>query len=702
MSADKTNQNMAEADSIFARARRAAKAGELDHAIDLCLQGLRLVPDAVHEGHVALREVALSHHAAGGAKPSADEVAKLSQGETPLEQMLNAEYLLAKDPEHLPYAEAMLKAAVAGDYKATASWIADLIFLANNSAKKPSLQIYLLLKDSYAAVGQLERAVAACRRSLRLKPDDRELAKELRILAAKLNASRQMVDQKSGLSKLDNNSGDLPEKGSEKVEDNRLAAKAGDVSGDQLTGPKGGVSNQELAKAKAFFEKGQKAAEMGNFDYAIDMYTEGLHFAPEALEEGHLPLCELGLQRQSKNGKKPSMMERMKRMRGKTPLEQMLNAEYLFTRDPSHLPYAEAMLKAAVTGGYRKTAGWIANLIFQTNNSASKPSVQTYILLKDSYAALGEYDKAVAACQRALRLKPNDKELADEYKNLSAELTMASGKYDVEGDFRQSIKDREAQAKLYAQDRVVKTKDYRVRAVEDARKALARNPDLPKNIFHLADALADLGTDESENEAIKLLEEAYKAKEDFSYMQRAGLVRIRQVKRRLKRAKAALEAEPGNVQAKAKVEELSNQLSKTELEHYRLCMENYPTSLQAKYDLGVRLVRSKKYDEAIPLLQEAQKDPRRHIEAMNQIGYSFFMKGWYADAIDIFKRAIDSYEIKEDAVAKELRYNLARAYEEQSDTEKALEIYRKIAQYDFAYKDVSKRVNKLREMPGSD
>jgi tetratricopeptide (TPR) repeat protein len=138
------------------------------------------------------------------------------------------------------------------------------------------------------------------------------------------------------------------------------------------------------------------------------------------------------------------------------------------------------------------------------------------------------------------------------------------------------------------------------------------------------------------------------------------------------------------------------QLNNTELEHYRLSMENYPTDLQAKYEYAVRLVRNRRYNDAIPLLQEAQRDPRRKIAAMNMIGYCFFLKGWLPDAIDIYTQAIDSYEIKEDAVGKELRYNLARAYEEQGDTEKALDIYRKLAQFDFGYRDVSQRVDKLR------
>ena len=82
---------------------------------------------------------------------------------------------------------------------------------------------------------------------------------------------------------------------------------------------------------------------------------------------------------------------------------------------------------------------------------------------------------------------------------------------------------------------------------------------------------------------------------------------------------------------------------------------------------------------------------------MNQIGVCFFKKGWFADSIDVLGRAIEAYQLKDDATGKELRYNLARAHEEKGDSAKALEIYRKIAQTDFSYKDVSGRVDKLRK-----
>ena len=82
---------------------------------------------------------------------------------------------------------------------------------------------------------------------------------------------------------------------------------------------------------------------------------------------------------------------------------------------------------------------------------------------------------------------------------------------------------------------------------------------------------------------------------------------------------------------------------------------------------------------------------------MNQIGLCFFKKGWLADAVDVYNNAINTYPIKDDAIGKELRYNLGRTFQQQGDKQKALEIYRRIAQIDFAYKDISQRVEQLRK-----
>lgn len=179
--------------------------------------------------------------------------------------------------------------------------------------------------------------------------------------------------------------------------------------------------------------------------------------------------------------------------------------------------------------------------------------------------------------------------------------------------------------------------------------------------------------------------------------QRAGLIKIKQIKRKIRQAKSALEANTNDEQARSEVVQLVGKLKDVELDHYRLCVENYPTDLQLKYEYGTRLLQNNRSDDAIPFFQEAQRDPRNKIAAMNKIGLCFFTKNWFSDATDIFTQAMGLHEIKDDGISKELRYNLARSYEENGDTQKALEIYRKIAQLDFGYRDVHQRVDNLRK-----
>ena len=457
------------------------------------------------------------------------------------------------------------------------------------------------------------------------------------------------------------------------------------------------TDDMALAKAEVFFAKAQKVTMAKNYDYAIELYIEGLRAAPDLAEHGHAILRELALLRQVKGGKKPTMVEKARRLRAKTPLDKMLNAEYLFAKDPDHLHYAETILKAAIEAGYRKTAKWIADLIFAANNAAVKPSFQTYIFLKNSYIDIEQFDRALAACQRASRMKPSDAELVQEFQKLSAEMTVSRGKYDQEGDFRKAIKNREQQEKLQAQEGVVKSDEYQTSVIDQARAAFAKDPNTPKNIFDLAHVLEDSETDETDAEAIELLENAYKTKSDFNFQQRADQIKIRNIKRKLRNAKKALEAAPNDNAAKDQLAKISDLLNETELNHFRLCTENYPTDIQIKYEYGIRLMRNKQYDNAIPLLQEAQRDPRHKTASMSKIGLCFFKKGWFADAVDIFTQAIKSHESGDDGIAKELRYNLARSYEKGGNIGKAIDTYRRIAQIDFGYKDVRQRLDNLRK-----
>ena len=206
-----------------------------------------------------------------------------------------------------------------------------------------------------------------------------------------------------------------------------------------------------LEKARAFFDRAEEVASTSNFDYGIDLYLEGLQLSPDALEDGHIPLRRLALKRQGNGGKKPTMMEKMKRVKAKGPKEDMLNAEFLLAKDPDNLQYAETMIKSAIAGGFLRTAEWLALLMFDANRASDKPSFATYILLKDCFIKMKMFTRAVTACECALQLRPKDDALRDELRDLSASMTMEKGNYGKTEDFRGSIRNKEAQEKLHRQ-----------------------------------------------------------------------------------------------------------------------------------------------------------------------------------------------------------------------------------------------------------
>jgi tetratricopeptide (TPR) repeat protein len=456
-------------------------------------------------------------------------------------------------------------------------------------------------------------------------------------------------------------------------------------------------NQEDREKAVAFFTRAEEAAMTKNFDYAIEMFLEGLRLEPDALEEGHLALRKLAFDRMERGGKKPSMVDKVKHRAGKGTLEDMISAEYLLARDPNNISFIEMLLKACIAGSYPKTGTWAAFTLFQTNHQKEKPSYNAYVLLKDAFDKFELYEEAIQSCKFALQLKPENAHLVDNIRDFSAKMTVKNGKYGLTEDFRDSIKDREGQEKIQSQENLIKSDQSKKILLEDAIKNYKVNPEHTITVLRLAEAYFDLDTDEGFKGAITVLQKTYEKTNDFTFKRRLGELQIRKLKTMLRNTKSAIDAKPENKQLKSNLDQILAKLSNLELEHYRHCVENYPTDIHMKYEYALRLLVNQQYDEALPLFQDAQGDPHHKLAAMDKTGLCFFFKGWYNDAIDIFKAAMDACEIAGSALGKDIRYNLARSYEESDQPEQAIEIFRKLAQLDFNYKDVAQRVDKLRK-----
>ncbi|MCP4710380.1 MAG: tetratricopeptide repeat protein [Planctomycetes bacterium] len=458
---------------------------------------------------------------------------------------------------------------------------------------------------------------------------------------------------------------------------------------------------EELKKrAQGLFSKAKEVAYALQYDYAIEMYLDGLAAWPTALEEGHKPLREIALRRLSDGGKKSGFGDKskFKSLPGKSPRENMLKAEYLLSKDPNNPSHMTNMIKGALDGDFKKTAFWMADILLLCNIKAKKPSLDTYKLLMKAYSQLDEYAWAVKACTMARQMKPGDNELNEAMRDLSAQATMQEGKYDDDdGDFRGSIQDREGQEELQDQELSMRSQKKQAEMIANARREYLAEPIHPGKVNALVDINCEKEDKEQEDEAFDILEKAYAESDQFHFKKRAGELKIKQNNRIARNYKKKLQKDAKNPELKKKVQKAQNMSLQTEIDHYQLCVENYPTDQSMKFEYAKRLVRAKKYDDAIPLFQEARSNPRHRLGAVSQIGQCWFYKKWYTDAVDSFNEALEMVESQEGQLAKELRYNLGRAYEADGNFEEALNSFRKVAQIDFNYLDVRQRVDELRK-----
>jgi tetratricopeptide (TPR) repeat protein len=201
-----------------------------------------------------------------------------------------------------------------------------------------------------------------------------------------------------------------------------------------------------------------------------------------------------------------------------------------------------------------------------------------------------------------------------------------------------------------------------------------------------------------ENEAVDVLLKANKDTSAYQFKLRVGDVKITQIKRQYHKAMAA-----GDKQAAT---DTARKLLEFELAEYAERSANYPTDLTIKFELGRRQYVAGKYDDAIGCLQQAARDPRRQVPALNYLGQAFAKKQWYREAAETYERALQS-DMTEDR-AKEIRYNLGDVLEKMGDKEdqpgpkreawqKSQEQFSTVAQLDFQFKDVRTRLEAVRK-----
>jgi tetratricopeptide (TPR) repeat protein len=443
----------------------------------------------------------------------------------------------------------------------------------------------------------------------------------------------------------------------------------------------------EPGKGKAFFERAEQVAETGNWDFAIELYIEGLKREPGNVEEGHQRLREVSLKRKAQGGKGPGIGDKFKHRAGKDPATNLVNAAFLLAKEPGSQQFMNQIRQCAVKLELNAVVKWVCDIILESQRQAKKVNIRLLMFLSESYSNIEEFTQAIQACELAYKAAPDNAEIQQALSDLSAQYTMQKGRYGEEGDFSDKVADLDGQKKLMQQDHLVQSEDFLLAEIAKARQEYLGSPDVPGKVNALADALLKIPDEAYEGEAIDVLAKAHRDSGAYQYKLRIGDIKMRQMTRRYRKLVKSGDKEGAKTQ-------IRDQLA-FELDEFKERSINYPTDLKLKFELGRRQYLAGAYDDAIASLQQAQRDPRHHLSAMSYLGQAFEAKGWLREAGETYGRALEG-EISEDR-AKELRYNLGGVMEKMGQLVEAMEQFSAVAQADYNYRDVRERLNAVNQ-----
>lgn len=427
-------------------------------------------------------------------------------------------------------------------------------------------------------------------------------------------------------------------------------------------------------KAARFFEHAQVAHDAGNYEYAITNWLGGLRQDPTSMRglESFFQSCAAFLAEKGRLSR-----ETVRMFDGKTDLDRYLTALLNWGMNPLDASLAVKATEAAAALGLTEPTLWIGGRAAGAVMQARKPRKELLLRLVEAFTKVGAFDKAVECCGVACQLDPTDARLAAEMRNLAAQATMTKGGYEqagMPGGFRASVRDLERQRYLEEAERIVKSEETLDRLIAAAEADYAARPDDPHAIGMYTRRLIERGRPEDEKRAMEVLDQGYRATRQFRFREMWGDLRLRRAQRKVLQYREAAEQNPADPRAQELYRQARAQYVQMEIEEYRLRVENYPTDLGLKFELGRRYFEAGEYEQAIALFQQSQEDARHRVESLRYLGEAFHRIGWVDEAIETFRKALDVHRVHTDDMGMELRYGLLAALQAKAEAERDLTV----------------------------
>lgn len=456
------------------------------------------------------------------------------------------------------------------------------------------------------------------------------------------------------------------------------------------------VKQHELPdKLNKLFLKAEAAMELRNWSYAVSLLQAILQKEPGFLDgRKSLRLAAVKAnegKRGVKLGGEALKVLKMQSQVKKNPIGVLnaLEKEVLAT-DPYNPQANELFYEAAVAAGLPMSGGFALETVIE----GDPDNLKFYHKLGDFYMDQEAYEQAAVTFGKIVDRDKTDLEATKKYKDATAKGSIASQKWDSEGDWRDLLKDKDQAAELESKGRAAMTPEMLQQQVEILSAEYAQDQNNLDVSKRLAGTYEEL---EQFPEALQFYEWAFHLSGNDPALEKK-VAQIREIVNSahlddLRRFIDENPEHPDVEQYKAQLAEAQKGQMDQLIAESQERVDRNPTDNELRFELGERLFKAEKYKDAIKHLQQAKRSPSLRIKVMSMLGQCYDRMNMTDLAASQFQEAISELQVMDDT-KKDLLYNLALLHEKLGDEAAYLEALKQIYAVDYDYRDVAERVEK--------
>lgn len=446
-------------------------------------------------------------------------------------------------------------------------------------------------------------------------------------------------------------------------------------------------SPEQRRVASENYERAKQVAATGDHDYAIQLLLTCCQLDPASINY-RMALRKSQKEKYGNNLKgsplamltTPRLKAKMKSAkRNREYLSVLEFGEQVLTKNPWDLGTQTDMAEAFEALNLLDLA--VLTLDQARQKYPKEPALNRQ--LARLFEKRGDFKRAIALWQLVKEAVPTDVEASHKAKDLAASETIARGQYE------ESVAGIKSSPVLeMIESRAVEQQDRSGREIEAIQKRIEAAPTEPALYLQLATTYRKAGKTDRAKAALN--QGLAQTGGHFTLKQELLEMELEPLRSSLTTA-SPTDDDPEA--AAAKKASLMAEISKREIELFKMKIERAPADGALRLELGQRLILADRVDEAIAEMQAARKDEKTKGKAAKLLGHAFLKRNNWRLAQRNFEEALSLLPENDEESRKDVLFHLANGCAANGDLSRALDLGHELANIDYAYRGIGQLID---------